>query len=106
MRTSFCLDVKLSGNLISNLTMISPFLFVCLGYGRPSPDIRFSVFGLTMSAICSGFLRLSSVGTVIVVPVSAFETEKKEHIVNQVMSHIGTRCTSSRLTSLNDTLAV
>jgi hypothetical protein len=65
---------------MSNLTMMSPFLFVCLGYGKPSPAMRFSVVGLIISFNCICFFRPSKVGTCIVTPSNAFEKKLKAKI--------------------------
>jgi len=71
---SFCSFESVSGNLMSNLTTISPRLLGCLGKGNPSPVSRFSVVGLITSFNCNLRTRFcSSVGTVIVVPHNAYE---------------------------------
>lgn len=71
-RISFALDDILLGNLMSNSTIKSPLRVDCFGWGRPSPWILFTVFGLIISIMRSGILRPSIVGTWRVVPHKAW----------------------------------
>lgn len=85
---SLTLCVMLSGNLISNETMRSPFRLGSLGNGSPWPWIRFTVVGFTISSIkLIGIFSPVSVGTLMIVPHNACNESKTVNLYSIQLIH-------------------
>jgi len=80
---SFALWLSESGNLMSKLTRMSPFLLASLGWGSPWPWSLLVVVGLTISLVrLMGIFSVPNVGTSITQPQSACKQNTRNSLMH------------------------